>query len=1510
MPRWAKKETIDRWLRKSNSAIAWLAASLPPNDAKSVRAESRLSGGLRVQEIRTCRVAGITLVAANHCSGRWGHRGLVISKRGSPARLRRALLGTSALVCASVAVLEPTSASAQQYFDDNQTVQNGAIDGGGGPWDTTTTNWTNSTGSANAAYDPTAGTVTVFGRSVTSIPASAGTVTVQGAGIQLTSMVEFRGTGDFTTYTITGGDLTLAGGGTTFDLAANATISSNIIGSGGLTKSSVDALTLAGTNTYTGATSINGGRLVAASDTALPSATDVTVTSFGTLEIGDGVFADINSLSGNASVVIGTVDPTTTLFIGFAGGATTTFSGGITGAGSLELDGGSLTLTGISAIGGDVTICDCATLTLDGATASFTTATQASVDGILNVQNGATLNADVLEIAGTATVTGAHTSVTVTDATVVGTAFSTGASLTISAGAALTTFDLVANGDASQLTIDGANTTVTATGMTIVGGPFGGTAPTATISDGATVNSQGGGFIEGFDNLPQMTVTGAGSTWNVDNGLFVGGFFFGGPGSLVVGSGGAVNVTGGTLIGGDPSLGLGPSTLTVTGANSVLTTDTLQIGLPPCGCGDLAGTLTVADGGRVSATGGTTIHTLGVLNLGIGGLAGTFESPTIVNDGQIVANFTDTLTLAAAISGTGTLTKQGTGVLTLTGNSSYTGGTTLHAGTLRVENDNALGTGTLTALGGALDIQNGRTIGNAIDLQANLTVNVDAGPFATYSGNIGETGGAFGLTKTGAGALTLPGSNTYTGGTILSAGTLRVENDNALGTGTLTALGGTLDIQNGRTIGNAMDLQANLSLNVDAGPFATYSGAIGETGGAFGITKTGGGTLNLTGNNVYTGATHVNAGTLVAGSSTAFSHQSAFTVGAGATLEVSDGGVLAGIGSLAGAGNVLIGGGGSSLTVGLNNQSTTFSGIISGNGSLTKQGTGVLTLPGTSTYTGATVVDAGGLIVNGSIASSSGLTVNGGFVGGTGTLPSTTIAGGALSPGNSIGTINIGGNLTFLAAGTYIVEVSPTAADRTNVTGTANLAGTVHALFLPGSYLQRTYTIVSAASVTGAFNTLTTTDLPAGFTSSLSYSGTEAILNLTAVLGLQAIPPGGLNINQRNVATSLNTFFNNGGVLPPDFVTVFGLTGSGLANGLTQLAGEIGTGAATAGFRAQDQFLNLMLDPFLENRAGGAVANGAGAPALSFTPVGEADSALAFAKGLPRKAPPLAPSFEQRWSVWGAGYGGHGSFDGDTVIGSNDLRVNTAGVAGGVDYRFGQSVIGAAVTGQSLSYRLDSAPGSGSGDAVQGGLYGSTKWGNAYLSAAVSFGWFDLDTTRSVLLPGVANVLTGNVSADSFGGRIEGGWRVPVWQSSGVTPYAALQALRFHTDAYTETGAAGGNAFALAYAANTTNDVRSELGLRVDSRMLVNETTMLILRGRAAWAHAFDTDRAINPFFVNLPGAGFTVFGATPAENAALLSAGGELRFGNGFSALAKFDAELGGDATAYSGSGTLRYSW
>ena len=125
---------------------------------------------------------------------------------------------------------------------------------------------------------------------------------------------------------------------------------------------------------------------------------------------------------------------------------------------------------------------------------------------------------------------------------------------------------------------------------------------------------------------------------------------------------------------------------------------------------------------------------------------------------------------------------------------------------------------------------------------------------------------------------------------------------------------------------------------------------------------------------------------------------------------------------------------------------------ISGPGTLSKAGAGTLILTGNSNYTGATTVNAGTLSVNGSIASSA-LTVNaGGTIGGNGMIGNTTINGGTLSPGNSIGTLTVQGNLVLTSAAAYIVEVSPTAADRTNVTGTASLAGTVQAVFGPGAY--------------------------------------------------------------------------------------------------------------------------------------------------------------------------------------------------------------------------------------------------------------------------------------------------------------------------------------------------------------------------------------------------------------------------------------------------------------------------
>src|SRR5258708_32333880 len=149
----------------------------------------------------------------------------------------------------------------------------------------------------------------------------------------------------------------------------------------------------------------------------------------------------------------------------------------------------------------------------------------------------------------------------------------------------------------------------------------------------------------------------------------------------------------------------------------------------------------------------------------------------------------------------------------------------------------------------------------------------------------------------------------------------------------------------------------------------------------------------------------------------------------------------------------------------------------------------------------------------------------------------TTINGGTLSPGNSIGLLTMQGSLVFTAASSYMVEVSPANADRTNVTGTATLGGaTVNASFAPGTYAAKQYTILNAAGgVSGTFAGPVNTNLPANFSSSLSYDANNAFLNLTLNFTPGPSAPNfgsGLNVNQQNVANALTNFFNASGGVP------------------------------------------------------------------------------------------------------------------------------------------------------------------------------------------------------------------------------------------------------------------------------------------------------------------------------------------------------------------------------------------
>jgi autotransporter-associated beta strand protein len=387
------------------------------------------------------------------------------------------------------------------------------------------------------------------------------------------------------------------------------------------------------------------------------------------------------------------------------------------------------------------------------------------------------------------------------------------------------------------------------------------------------------------------------------------------------------------------------------------------------------------------------------------------------------------------------------------------------------------------------------------------------------------------------------------------------------------------------------------------------------------------------------------------------------------------------VGSIEGAGLYFLGA--NQLTTGGNNLSTTVSGTIVGaGGSLVKTGSGTLTLSNFNGYSGPTTVNAGTLIVNGSIATSSLTTVgSGATLGGTGIVGSTIInAGGRFAPGppGAPGTMRVDGltpatNLAFQSGAIYLVQLNSTSASFTSVVGTASLGGTVQAMFAPGmGNPAKSYDILQATRGLGGttFSNLQTSNLPPGFTASLSYTQTDVLLNVTATLGGPQQAKG-LSSNHLSVAGAINNFFNDP-PLPPAFLPLFSLTDANLTNALALLSGEAATGAQQVAFQLTNQFLNIMLDPFVDGRS-----NPLGGGAIGFAPERAElpdDIALAYSKIV--KAPPKPQTFDQPWSVWGAGYGGSNRTTGDAAVdGSHDLSASTAGGAAGLDYRLAPGTV-------------------------------------------------------------------------------------------------------------------------------------------------------------------------------------------------------------------------------------------
>jgi autotransporter-associated beta strand protein len=464
----------------------------------------------------------------------------------------------------------------------------------------------------------------------------------------------------------------------------------------------------------------------------------------------------------------------------------------------------------------------------------------------------------------------------------------------------------------------------------------------------------------------------------------------------------------------------------------------------------------------------------------------------------------------------------------LSGANTYSGLTTVSAGALNVQNSSALGStnsGTTVASGATLFLSGGVSVTNeiltlngtglsalgalrnftnnnswngTITLAAAATIGSDTNTLtlgaggivvsnflATFTGggNIIASGsignGTNGLTKTGAGTLTLTASNSYGGLTTVSAGVLNVQNNFALGgttLGTTVASGAALQLQNGvsvtgetlslngtgvagsgalRNLGGSntwsglitlagsatfaadsgtLDLEANISNSTSIATFTNtgtiiLNGVLGGGSGAF--VKSGTGLLSLGNANTFTGTTTISGGTVQFSSTGNLPAASALTVNTGSILDLN--GFNKSILSLAGAGGVILNGG--TLTVN-NSAATTFSGVISGAGGLQENGAGTLTLGGVNTFTGGTTINAGAISIAADTAlgnATNALTLNGGQL-----VISATLA--------SARPITLGANGGVLNTGTKILTLSntisgPGALTKTG-TGTLTLLGT------------------------------------------------------------------------------------------------------------------------------------------------------------------------------------------------------------------------------------------------------------------------------------------------------------------------------------------------------------------------------------------------------------------------------------------------------------------------------------
>jgi fibronectin-binding autotransporter adhesin len=952
--------------------------------------------------------------------------------------------------------------------------------------------WTNGGGGWTDKFDNTATTYNNAKPVVAQFTNAAVGTNVTVGGNVVVGNIQVSGAN----YNFSGGTITMTN--TTWSVGAGqtASVGSTLAGTTGLTKADEGTLALSASNSYSGGTTVNAGTLALQNANALGSG-NLTVNG-GTLDLGVNNLTAANLGGTGGTIALGANTLTASMT---SGGQ---FNGTISGSGGLVKTGANyLTLAGSNSYTGGTTISD-GTLFVSGS------GTLGDAFGAITISN--TTSTATLDLRNAQTRTGTITMI--------------GQGARLASGDVNNPGSLINNGSALEM---------------------GGGQITVSVSGTGGLNVTGGGTINSSNSYTGATTISGTTGWYTTDQLFVNNAnALGAADGVLTISGGNVNLQSNTITrSGNVTIsggGINNGTLSKSGGNFDLQGGTVNASL--AGTSGLIKSTTngASLNGANSYTGGTTISDGTLFVTGAGTLGAASGNVTVTGTGgsevkldlrnqqtltgritmtgqnaRIIAGDVNNVgslvnngsiefgggKLAVAVSGNGGINVTGGG--TIDSSNSYTGATTISGTTgwygtdqLFVNNANALGaaSGDLTISGGTVNLQS-----NTVTRSGNVTIS--GGTLTT--GTLNKTGGVFalqggdgsiavtlagtaGLTKSGAGTSTLWVSNSYTGATTISEGTLVTDGGGQLTAGTTLAISngatwqmtGAFTTTNGatRTIGGltgggtvqttTSEFTHNLAV-VKASGTDIFSGVIAGSGA---LVKQGAGTLALGGANSYSGATEVNAGTLLLGNGSGLGSTAAgTTVASGAQLRLNaiDSGFTVGNEALSISGEGVTTGGSlrnaagnntyqgkitlaADATIGTAGSTTLTLDVASGNaiesanrnltidgagttlvndaislgaGGLTKIGTGTATLAAANNYSGATAVNAGLLkVASGGSISSSSTTVNnsgtldvggiagnvqvnsGGFLKGSGSVGAFTLAsGGTLTPGNSPGTL-------------------------------------------------------------------------------------------------------------------------------------------------------------------------------------------------------------------------------------------------------------------------------------------------------------------------------------------------------------------------------------------------------------------------------------------------------------------------------------------------------------------------